>query len=228
MHWFYEPDFKSGKALSSDTKKHLISLRIEAAEPIVITDGTGSTWEVYAAGGEIASIGAENREVASGPRFTLVQALAKSDRDELALQASVELGATKIVPWQAQRSIVRWDQKAEKNRLRWQAIAIESMKQSQRAFLPVVSELVTTKQIEADGLGVILDPRAETSIAQLPAAECYTIVVGPEGGISETELETIRAKGFHSVRLGRGVLRASNAGPAAIAALQLLHGEFRS
>lgn len=228
MHWFYEPDFKSSKLLSSDTRKHLISLRIGVTEPIVITDGKGSTWEVFVAEGEISAIALENQESASGPLFTLVQALAKSDRDELALQASVELGATKIVPWQAQRSIVRWDQKAEKNRLRWQAIAVESMKQSQRAFLPVVTNLVTTKEIEADGFGVVLDPRAELSIADLPAADRYTIVVGPEGGISESELETLGSKGFLSVRLGRGVLRASNAGPAAIAALQLLRGEFRS
>ncbi|MEY4990350.1 MAG: hypothetical protein RIS08_576 [Actinomycetota bacterium] len=228
MHWFYEPDFKSGKSLSSETKKHLVALRIEATEPIVVTDGNGSTWEAFVAGGEISSIGAEKRALESGPGFTLVQALAKSDRDELALQASVELGANRIVPWQAQRSIVRWDQKAEKNRLRWQAIAIESMKQSQRSFAPLVSDLVTTKQIEADGLGVILDPRAEVSISELPAADRYTIVVGPEGGIAEEELGALKSKGFLGVRLGRGVLRASNAGPAAIAALQLLHGEFRS
>lgn len=228
MHWFYEPDFKRSKSLSSDTRKHLISLRIESDEPIVVTDGKGSTWEVFVSGGEVDSIGVEKRETERGPGFTLVQALAKSDRDELALQASVELGATRVVPWQAQRSIVRWDQKAEKNRLRWQSIAFESMKQSQRAFAPLVSELVTTKQIEAEGLGVILDPRAELSISELPTADRYTIVVGPEGGISEAELDTLRSKGFLGVRLGRGVLRASNAGPAAIAALQLLHGEFRS
>lgn len=228
MHWFYEPRFSDVRALSPETKKHLISLRIDAGEPIVITDGNGSTWQVLTSNGEIASVGEQMRLEATGPGFTLVQALAKADRDELALQAAVELGATRIVPWQAQRSIVRWDQKAEKNRLRWQAIAIESMKQSQRPFLPVVTEIVSTKQLVADGVGIVLDPRAELRLTDLPKADHYSIVVGPEGGISEQELEILASNGFKSVRLGRGVLRASNAGPAAIAALQLLHGEFRS
>ncbi len=228
MHWFYEPDFESAQALSVDTKKHLASLRIDATEAIMITNGRGNTWEVYSSGGEISSINSQTVHKLSTPRFTLVQALAKSDRDELALQAAVELGATGVIPWQAQRSIVRWDQKAEKNRSRWQSIAIESMKQSQRAFLPVVADLATTKQIPCQGVGIVLDPRATTNLAQLPSADEYTIVVGPEGGVSDSELAILEEKGFLGVRLGKGILRASNAGPAAIAALQLLHGEFRS
>ena len=228
MHWFYEPDFHSKQVLSSETIRHLVSLRVDQKEPIVVTNGEGSSWEVFADAGAIISVGPETKHENAEPSFTLIQALAKSDRDELALQAAVELGATRIVPWQAQRSIVRWDQKAEKNRLRWQTIAIESMKQSQRSFLPVVSDIVTSKQIVLEGTGVLLDPRAQLTLADLPKSPTYTVVVGPEGGISDSELESLQEKGFISVRLGKGVLRASNAGPAAIAALQLLHGEFRS
>lgn len=228
MHWFYEPDFELNQSLSVETKRHLASLRIDPSEVITVTNGRGMAWEVLTSSGEVSQIITSRSQESATPQFTLVQALAKSDRDELALQAAVELGATGVVPWQAQRSIVRWDQKAEKNRARWQSIAIESMKQSQRAILPVVSDLATTKQLVCGGIGIILDPRATRTLADIPSSEEYTIVVGPEGGVSDSETSVLEEKGFLSVRLGRGVLRASNAGPAAIAALQLLHGEFRS
>jgi 16S rRNA (uracil1498-N3)-methyltransferase len=228
MHWFYEPDFGLVQTLSQETKRHLTSLRVSAAEEFVVTDGKGSSWQVQADSGDVIS--AEQLQVAALPAvgFTLVQALAKSDRDELALQASVELGATEIVPWQAGRSIVRWDAKAERNRERWQAIAVESMKQSQRPWLAEVLPLATTKQLKPKGIGLVLDPRASLTLNQVPAAEHYTVVVGPEGGISSEEIDALVANGFSTVRLGHGVLRASTAGPAAIAAIQLLHGEFRS
>lgn len=228
MHWFYEPDFASGNALSQETKRHLASLRITSDESFVVTDGKGSRWEVKADSGEVShsiALGVATQPVV---RFTLVQALAKSDRDELALQAAVELGATEIVPWQAGRSIVRWDAKAERNRERWQTIAIESMKQSQRAWLPIVQPISSTKQLQPRGVGLVLDPRADLTLHQIEPSNHFTLVVGPEGGISAEELATMESSGFLRVRLGDGVLRASTAGPAAIAALQLLHGEFRS
>ena len=228
MHWFYEPDFAALRALSQETKRHLTSLRITDAEKFVVTDGKGSSWQVQSESGDVTSVEQHTSAVPPSVGFTLVQALAKSDRDELALQASVELGATEIIPWQAGRSIVRWDAKAERNRERWQAIAIESMKQSQRPWLPEVLPLATTKQLRPRGIGLVLDPRATLTLNQVAAADHYTLVVGPEGGITQDELDTLKSNGFLTVRLGQGVLRASSAGPAAIAALQQLHGEFRS
>lgn len=228
MHWFYEPGFALLNTLSQETKRHLTSLRVTATESFVVTDGKGFSWEVQSEAGEVTFVNQLQGAIRPVVGFTLVQALAKSDRDELALQASVELGATEIIPWQAGRSIVRWDAKAERNQERWQTIAIESMKQSQRAWLPEVLPLATTKQLRPRGIGLVLDPRASMTLNQVSKAEHYTLVVGPEGGISQDELDTLDSNGFIRVRLGHGVLRASNAGPAAIAALQLLHGEFRS
>jgi 16S rRNA (uracil1498-N3)-methyltransferase len=162
------------------------------------------------------------------PRYHLVQALAKNDRDEMALQSSVELGAASVTPWQAGRCIVRWDQKAERNRDRWQSIAVEAMKQSQQSHLCKIESIALTKQLSPVGIGIVLDPRASLTLDQLPMAEDYTLVVGPEGGITDEELGILEQAGFQKVRLGSSVLRASTAGPAAIAALSALHGSFRT
>ena len=156
----------------------------------------------------------------SFPSIHLVQALAKGDRDEQAVQASVELGVSSITPWQSELAIVNWSGKEEKSRLRWQEIAVSAMKQSQQTFLPEVSALTTTKALRPRGFGIILDPRAALSITDLPVdVEELTIVVGPEGGISAAELEQLSGAGFEPRRLGDSILRTSTAGPAAIAAI---------
>lgn len=231
MHWFFDPDFNEGKTVFSDGQaQHAKALRIRVGESVAITNGKGLIAEVVISnldpiGFDVRSISKDSRR---GPEFHLVQALAKNDRDEMALQASVELGASSVTPWQAERSIVRWDNKAERNQQRWQAIAIEAMKQSQQGFLCDVLPLVATKGIALRGSGLVLDPRAELTLDKVEAAEAFTIVVGPEGGISGNELDALKQNGFVGVRLGSSVLRASTAGPAAIAALQVLHGAFRS
>jgi 16S rRNA (uracil1498-N3)-methyltransferase len=164
-------------------------------------------------------------QTARSPRFHLVQALAKGDRDELAMQTCVELGLTTVTPWSADRSIVRWDGKEAKNQNRWQQIANEAMKQSQQAFRCEVLPLATSKQLNPVDTGLVLDPKAEKPIADvLPLKDDVTLVVGPEGGISDSEFELLEAKGFQRVKLGSSVLRTSSAGPAAIAALQFASG----
>jgi 16S rRNA (uracil1498-N3)-methyltransferase len=231
VHWFYDPDFNASMtSLSASESQHAKALRIRVGEQITITNGQGLVSEVLITSldpiaFDVQSTSSQTRPV---PRFHLYQALAKNDRDEMALQASVELGASSVTPWQAERSIVRWDQKAVRNQERWQTIAIEAMKQSQQAFLCEVNPLAATKNIKLRGFGIVLDPRAELALDQIELSEDITLVVGPEGGVSDFELETLKGLGFIGVRLGSSVLRASTAGPAAIAALQVLHGAFRS
>ena len=133
----------------------------------------------------------------------------------------VELGLSSVTPWSADRSIVRWDGKEAKNQTRWQQIATEAMKQSQQSFRCEVLPLATTRQLVAAGTALVLDPKAEKSIGELlPLKDDVTIVVGPEGGISDPEFDLLESRGFQRVRLGASVLRTSSAGPAAIAALQ--------
>jgi 16S rRNA (uracil1498-N3)-methyltransferase len=165
------------------------------------------------------------------PAIWLAQALAKGDRDELAIQAATELGADGVIPWSAARSISRWEgSKIAKGQQRWAAVVREATKQSARAWLPEVAPLVTTKQLAAlaeTALVVVLDPLADTSLAALDTdARDIVLVVGPEGGIAPSELELLWASGAVGARLGFGILRTSTAGPAAIAVLSAKLGRW--
>lgn len=230
MHWFYEPDLNDSQTgFSSEQSLHAKALRIRAGEQIAITNGRGKVVfaQVVSESPFEYAIHHVSVEDMAEPRFHLVQALAKHDRDEMALQASVELGCRSVTPWQASRSIVKWDQKAARNQSRWQSIAVEAMKQSQQSYLCEVLPLAETKSLTPTGYGIVLDPRGELPLSSIEKASDYTIVVGPEGGISEQELLVLKAAGFKSYRMGTSVLRASTAGPAAIAALSAMHGSFR-
>ncbi|MFZ4895734.1 16S rRNA (uracil(1498)-N(3))-methyltransferase [Plantibacter sp. Mn2098] len=163
------------------------------------------------------------------PAMVLVQALAKGDRDELAIQAATELGVDRIVPWSAERSISRWQgDKASKGRLRWQTIVREASKQSIRARVPEVADVVDTKQLTSlvEGrLVLVLEPTAANALSETVIDDGTTeilLVVGPEGGISPNERDRLAEAGAVAVRLGSGVLRTSTAGPAAISALSVL------
>lgn len=165
--------------------------------------------------------------------FGLVQALAKGDRDELAIQAATELGCSSITPWQAERSISRWDEsKRLKGQDRWQTISQEAAKQALRPLFPTVRDLVSSKQLAssmADEIFLILDPTASISLADwvAPKAGSIQLVVGPEGGISEAELELFEQAGATRVHLGSGILRTSTAGMAALAFLAGRSGLWR-
>ncbi|AEG44715.1 16S rRNA (uracil(1498)-N(3))-methyltransferase [Isoptericola variabilis] len=182
------------------------------------------------------------REPAPGVVLTLVQALAKGDRDELAVEAAVEVGVDAVVPWQAERSIVVWrGPRAAKSHARWVATVRAAVKQARRAWVPPVAEPVTTKQlavrtrdvVAAGGAVVVLHEEAQTPLGAvvLPgvvdrdaggdagAAPELLVVVGPEGGISDAELALLIDAGAVAARLGPHVLRTSTAGPVAVALL---------
>ena len=226
MHWLYDPALSSqSNVLPASEASHAKSLRLRVGEQVSITNGLGlvATASMNSETGyEISELQQNNLRT---PRFHLVQALAKADRDELAMQTCVELGLSSVTPWSSDRSIVRWDGKEAKNQTRWQQIAIEAMKQSQQAFLCEVKPIATSKQLSAVGTALVLDPKATKSLTDfMPLSEDVTLVVGPEGGISDAEFQLLEEKGFQRVRLGTSVLRTSSAGAAAMAALQFASG----
>ncbi len=228
MHWLYDPELTAESSkLPASEAVHAKSLRLRVGELVSITNGQGMLASAEMTSDNSYAIREVLSQEARTPRFHLVQALAKGDRDELAVQTCVELGLSSVTPWSADRSIVRWDGKEVKNQTRWQQIAIEAMKQSQQTFRCEVRPLATTKQLVATGIALVLDPKAERSLGQfLPLGDDVTLVVGPEGGISDSEFELLESKGFQRVRLGSSVLRTSSAGPAAIAALQFASGHW--
>ena len=224
--------------LSGPEAKHAISVRrMLQGEAIAVSDGAGLKVR-----GTVTNVGKDTLEIivsstealkAPAVQLHLAQALAKGDRDELAIQACTELGLQGVIPWQAERSISIWkDEKKVKGQTRWQTIVAEAAKQSLRAYVPVVepvqnSQELVSKLAEFD-LVLVLDPEADKSITQvtLPSSGSVALVVGPEGGMSEAELEAFAAAGFSSVRIGSGVLRTSTAGMAAVSFLQAKLGEW--
>lgn len=218
--------------LTGPEAKHAVAVRrISVGEKIQISDGV--TTQIK---GEVTKTGKDSLEILVQERFAiehaktklyLVQALAKGDRDELAIQAATELGTTGVIPWQAERSVSIWkDEKKNKGVLRWQQIVQEAAKQSLRGLLPIVENPLSTEELVGrlrtfDEV-FVLDPESQDSITMAPVFEVSTIavVVGPEGGISPAELAAFRSAGFKLVHLGSGILRTSTAGMAAISYLQ--------
>jgi len=208
--------------------------RVRPGEAVTVGDGRGVWLDTEAIEVEPKRvrlrIGARRVEEPARLRLALAQALAKGDRDELAVQAATELGVDEVVPWQAARSISRWEgAKARKGRERWQAIVREAAKQAHRAWVPEVGEVSTTAQLAARaGLLLVLDPWTDVPLSgvALEGAETITLVVGPEGGIAPEELERLEAAGARRVRLGTTVLRTSTAGPAALAVLNARLGRW--
>ena len=156
-----------------------------------------------------------------------MQALPKGERGELAVEMLTEVGVDVIVPWSASRSIARWKgDRVEKSLAKWRSAAREAAKQSRRSWFPEVAELATHRgRRRAAGQGVGAGRAARGGVrsagrrARCPGAGEIVIVVGPEGGITDDELEAFSAVGAEPLRLGSSVLRSSTAGVAAAAAL---------
>ena len=205
-------------------------VRLSAGERVLLGDGVGRQALAEVVASDRHTVTARvldlRTEPAPATRFVLVQALAKAGRDEQAVEAATELGVDQVVPWQAARSVVSWrGERAVRGRARWQAIVAAATKQSRRFYLPEVSALAGQADVEdllrAATLGLVLAPQAGMPLGSVafPAAGSVVVVVGPEGGLEAGELAGLVAAGGMPVRLGREVLRASTAGPAALAVL---------
>jgi len=207
-------------------------------ERLDVVDGAGTRLRCVVDAVEGGEVRLRVDEVVAEPApavvLTLVQALAKGDRDELAVEAAVEVGVDAVVPWQADRSVVVWrGQRAAKSHAKWVATVRSAVKQARRACLPPVTEPVTTRQlaarvrevVAAGGGAVVLHEDATTPLAgvTLPAPSsdpsALLVVVGPEGGISDAEVAALEEAGAVTARLGPHVLRTSTAGPVAVALL---------
>lgn len=212
--------------------RHAVSVRrLQPGEEVVLTDGAGrgGYGRVAAARGKDeldVDIDGVREEDEPSPRITVVQALPKGDRGELAVETMTEAGVDAIVPWAAARCVTQWrGERGAKSLEKWRTTAREAAKQARRLRFPSVGELMTTNQVAAllagaDFAGVLHEEGAAAlAVAPLPASGSLVLVVGPEGGVAPEELAAFAEAGAGAYRLGATVLRTSTAGVAATALL---------
>lgn len=225
--------------LTGDEARHAVQVaRVRVGEQFHVSDGLG--WRadaiVVSADKSVVVCDVEHSEFEEAPTtsFVLAQALAKGDRDEMAIQMATELGVDTVIPWQSERSVSRWvGDKVDKGLARWTAIVREASKQSMRSRIPAVTEPASTATLcgrAPAAKWVVLDPRATVNLTEwFTSAGNPTfigVIVGPEGGITDDEVARFTADGAIPVRLNGPVLRTSTAGPAAIAAILALSGTW--
>ncbi len=215
-------------------------------EPVLLGDGRGARalGSVVAVGRDTLGVRLLQRELVPRPTptVTVAQALVKGDRGELAVELATEAGVDAVLPWRAARCVARWDDGPRGARAlqRWRSTALAAAKQSRRVWLPEVGEPVGTPALAArcaalrrrgstgqrTGLALVLHESAAVpladSLAEVPEVAELLLVVGPEGGVTEDELDELTAAGACPVRLGPEVLRASTAAAVALGALGVL------
>ncbi|MGE2731684.1 16S rRNA (uracil(1498)-N(3))-methyltransferase [Mycolicibacterium vaccae] len=214
--------------------------RVRPGEHLDLSDGAGAVAHCVVESVTKNSLSArvqDRRDVARPtPAVTLVQALPKSDRSELAVELATEAGVDAILAWQSARCVARWDgaAKVDKGLRRWRAVAQAAARQSRRPYIPEVDGVLGTADLiarvgaAAPGTVLVLHESATRPFSEaVPAqADSLTLVVGPEGGIADDELAALTGAGATAVRLGPTVLRTSTAAAVALGALGVLTGRW--
>jgi 16S rRNA (uracil1498-N3)-methyltransferase len=212
--------------------------RLGPGEYVDITDGAGTMASclITATRPGVCELTVLKRAVAPAPvpRVTVVQAIPKGDRGEQAVETMTEVGVDEVVPWAAERCVVRWrDGKAGRGAARWRSTAIAAAKQARRSWFPVVAEPATTAavaaRVQAADLAVLLDPDAEQALPAVAGGgglADIVLIVGPEGGISPAEASRFQLAGATRARLGPTVLRASSSGAIAAALVMTAAGRW--
>lgn len=225
--------------LPAQAGEHLARvLRLERGHPILLFNGNGLEYRAEISQVAKRAVGArvlddgERVDRESPLQLTLAQGVARGEKMDLILQKATELGVSRIVPLITGRTEVKLDAERTARRLaHWQAVIAGACEQSGRTSLPALDpplRLATwAASLDAtSGLRLALDPQGDVSPRALPAFNVATLVVGPEGGLSEQDLNLLDQADFIGLRLGPRVLRTETAGLAAITALQAIHGDI--
>ena len=220
--------------VNGDEAHHGVNvLRLKQSEEVKISDGAGS-WGI----GKVSQLSKKSFtveisdrgfEATAKQRVIVVQAILKNDANKEAVDFLTQVGADEIIPWQSQHSIGKID---DKSLSKWQSTTRESSRQSRRVRIPVISNADSTESLISKIKGLenifVLHESAENRLSQIEINQeaDVILIVGPEGGLSEIEVNTFVAAGAKVVRLGESVLRAANAGAAAVSVVMSRTGKW--
>ncbi|MBM6699398.1 16S rRNA (uracil(1498)-N(3))-methyltransferase [Bifidobacterium pullorum subsp. saeculare] len=235
--------------LPTAVRRHAVqAMRLGAGDELQLSDGRGLRVAAVLRDPDqgVAEVRAFTREPRPVTRLTLIQALAKNGRDEQAIDMATQIGVDAVIPWQADRSIAKW--KAGRTDRKWRQTLDAATEQSRRSWRPELGECVTSKGVVSEilrsnvhgGLVIVLHQDATDtwssieSLVDALAGRCVddgrprsiAVVVGPEGGIADAEVEAFRDAGAHVCVLGHTILRASAAGPVALSLLSRALGRY--
>ena len=235
--------------LPPSIRRHAIqAMRLNDGDELQLSDGRGLRIHAVVRDAQqgIAQVLRFGREPQPTVRLALVQALAKTGHDEQAIDMATQIGVDQVIPWQADRSIAKW--KPGRTDKKWKQVLQAATEQSRRSWMPQLDDCVTSKQIIAlcrracvhGDMVIVLHQDAtktwdqlESGIAEL-SDRCLKdarqrtvyVLVGPEGGISDAEIESFTGAGAEVCVLGSNILRASTAGPVALSLLARALGRF--
>jgi 16S rRNA (uracil1498-N3)-methyltransferase len=209
--------------------------RIRSGEELDLGDGDGTVAHCVVEDvgrGRLTALVLDRRTLpVTLPAVTVVQALPKSDRSELAIELATEAGADAFVGWQASRCVARWESsaKVDKGLRRWDAVARSAARQSRRPYIPSINGVVSTAELvhrvrDGGAAALVLHESAIAKLTELPMAQADSLllIIGPEGGIADDEITALSDAGATAVRLGPTVLRTSTAAAVALGALGAL------
>jgi 16S rRNA (uracil1498-N3)-methyltransferase len=233
---------------SESLSHHLRVRRIDESETIRVFNGLGQVATARLApnsngsSGKIAQLILSDihEDISTEPKYplALAQGIAANEKMDWLIEKAVELGVTDITPLQAERSVVRLDEKrAEKRLAHWRAIIIAACEQSGRTVIPKLHALSTpaqwlkepTTELSGEPLKIILSPRGDlglVSILKRAPGQGICLMIGPEGGFSDNEELLAEKAGFIPALMGKRVLRTETAGIVAMSAVNTLWGGF--
>ncbi|HHJ34405.1 MAG TPA: 16S rRNA (uracil(1498)-N(3))-methyltransferase [Gammaproteobacteria bacterium] len=229
--------------LDTDASNHLIRvLRARTGAPVILFNGDGFDYHCRTLDNDTkkTSLSIESKiavDNESNINICLMQGLSRHDRMEATIQKSIELGVNTIIPVICQRSNFKLGaDKAQKKLAHWRKIAVSACEQSGRSKLPLLEDIVALNNIESlldkNTLKIALDPRSRTTLKDITPERLIgcdhniAILIGPEGGFNDEEIDFLEEKQFMTIRFGPRILRTETAGPAVISAIQLLWGDL--
>ena len=234
--FFIDAPLSLGQHELPEAQAHYIGrvLRHSAGDAVQLFDGSGQEYlgELIEVGKKAARV--ELREQLAGQaesplRIHLGQGLSRGERMDWAIQKATELGAAEITPIVSERCEVRLkDERADKRLAHWRQVAISACEQCGRSILPIIHPPVALNEWQASvqaELKLVLHPIA-APLQSHARPQTLAFLIGPEGGLSDSEVEQTKAAGFHAARLGPRVLRTETAPVVALAVAQQLWGDF--